>query len=350
MNMDRLRSNIDNFLAKNKGPSKVDDNILIVDGTNIFISVFAAVPQLNENGDHIGGVAGFLKAIGARIRQFNCTRCFVVFDGEGGSKRRKKIFPEYKNNRKVKTTLNRWNEFDGYIDEQESLKKQFLRVNEYLDHMPVNVISVNNIEADDVISYIVRKMYGDDYEGMMTIMSSDKDFLQLISHNVQVWSNSKKKLYDKEAMLEDYGMTPKNFVLYRAFSGDTSDNIDGVKGIGIKGLQKRFPEIQTEDLSCDHFVDRALEEIENGSKLKFWKTIAENKEKLDRNYDLMQLDDSIINSSLEYAISKMVTGKITPINRMAIYKMFLEDGMDSSIKDINQWLTNTFMKLNIYAG
>ena len=93
------------------GPSDINSRILILDGLNTFIRVFSAVPALNDDGDHIGGVTGFLRSIAANIRQHKPTRCVIVFDGKGGSRRRKDLYPEYKANRANKTAFNRYQEF-----------------------------------------------------------------------------------------------------------------------------------------------------------------------------------------------------------------------------------------------
>ena len=92
------------------GSSK-DSHLMIIDGLNTFIRVFSAVPALNDDGDHIGGVTGFLRSIAANIRQHKPTRCVIVFDGKGGSRRRKDLYPEYKANRANKTAFNRYQEF-----------------------------------------------------------------------------------------------------------------------------------------------------------------------------------------------------------------------------------------------
>ena len=64
--------------------------MLIVDGLNTFIRVFSVMPTLNENGVHVGGIVGFLKSVGFAINMFNPTRTIIVFDGKGGSNRRRK--------------------------------------------------------------------------------------------------------------------------------------------------------------------------------------------------------------------------------------------------------------------
>ena len=69
-----------------------DSKVLIVDGMNLFIRTFSAIPTLNEDGQHIGGLSGFLQSLAATVRMVNPTRVVVVFDGKGGSLRRKKIY------------------------------------------------------------------------------------------------------------------------------------------------------------------------------------------------------------------------------------------------------------------
>ena len=84
-----------------------DSKVLIVDGLNSFIRVFSAVPLVNDDGDHIGGYVGFMRSIAAVIRQFKPTRCIIVFDGKGGSARRKKMHSGYKEGRTMSTRFNR---------------------------------------------------------------------------------------------------------------------------------------------------------------------------------------------------------------------------------------------------
>ena len=74
----------------------------------------------------------------------------------------------------------------------------------------------------------------------IVLMSTDKDFLQLVNHRVSVWSPTKKKMYDPPKVLEDYGIPSHNFAVYRAIDGDKSDNIDGVRGWGLKTIQKNY--------------------------------------------------------------------------------------------------------------
>ena len=85
---------------------KPNDKVLIIDGLNTFIRVFSVIPTTNDDGIHVGGIVGFLRSIGYTINMFRPTRVIIVFDGKGGSTRRRKIYPEYKQNRKTKKTHN----------------------------------------------------------------------------------------------------------------------------------------------------------------------------------------------------------------------------------------------------
>ena len=90
---------------------KPNDSVLLIDGMNLFIRVFSAIPTTNDDGIHIGGIVGFLRSLAYSINMIRPTRTIIVFDGKGGSNRRRKIFPEYKMGRKMSYRLNRAHDF-----------------------------------------------------------------------------------------------------------------------------------------------------------------------------------------------------------------------------------------------
>ena len=75
---------------------KPNDSVMLIDGMNLFIRVFSAIPTTNDDGIHIGGIVGFLRSLAFNINMIRPTRAIIVFDGKGGSNRRRKIFPQYK--------------------------------------------------------------------------------------------------------------------------------------------------------------------------------------------------------------------------------------------------------------
>jgi len=328
------------------GSSK-DSHLLIIDGLNTFIRVFSAVPALNDDGQHIGGVTGFLRSVAANIRQLKPTRCVIVFDGKGGSKRRKAIYPNYKANRANKTAFNRYQEFASLEDEQDSMKRQFGRTIQYLNCLPVTTLSIDNVEADDIMAYIANEIYTED-ENRVTICSTDRDFLQLVNNRISVWSPIKKKMYTPSVMQEEFGFSSENYLLYRSFIGDKSDNIPGLKGVGPKSLIKHFP-MFTEDreLSVQELVDHATSV---DKKYKVHKLVAENKELLNLNYKLMQLKEVDIHGGAKMVTLNAIQGDIDKLNTYEFKKMFMVDKMYTVIKDLDSWLKNSFNSLNAFAS
>ena len=237
-------------------PSNVNDHIMVFDGLNTFIRSFSATPSTNEDGEHVGGITGFLYSVGKAIRDNKPSRCIIVFDGVGGSKKRKSISPAYKANRANKTKLRRYDHTETSIeDEQELMKQQFQRLIEYLDALPLTFLSIDGIEADDTIAYIANKYH--DISKKITIVSTDRDFYQLIDDHIQVWSPTKKKMYNREELLNEFQVSPENFVLYRTFTGDKSDNIEGLRGVGDKTLLSIFPELSSQrELSIDYVMHK----------------------------------------------------------------------------------------------
>ena len=180
-----------------------NDKVLIIDGLNTFIRVFSVIPTTNDDGVHVGGIVGFLKSIGYVINMVSPTRVIIVFDGKGGSNRRRKILPEYKQNRKTKYRVNRTYDFASQEDEKQNMIMQLQRSVEYLENLPVTVLSYDNIEADDTIGYLAEQVF---FKSKVVIMSTDKDFLQLANGRVKIWSPSKKKMYDDKSVFEEFGI------------------------------------------------------------------------------------------------------------------------------------------------
>ena len=313
-----------------KGDFSVNDHVLIIDGLNNFIRTWAVSPATNADGQHIGGIVGFLQTIALSIRTLSPTRVIIAFDGKGGSARRKKIFPEYKSGRKP---LKRPNRIEGLTDESEAenMRRQFRRLIEYLNCLPVTVLTIENIEADDTIAYIANQILRD---SKVTIMSTDKDFYQIINDRISVWSPTKKVLYDRKRLEEEFTILSENFVYYRIVDGDKSDNISGIKGIGLKTILKKFPFlIDKEIVNIDEFINVTQ--------------LFEHKDLLTRNYILMQLKNVDIPGNAKLSIQEQVRNGTTRLVKYKIHKMFLEDTIDHAIRNPDVWLQDSFNKLDL---
>ena len=312
---------------ENADSLETDSKVLIIDGLNTFIRAFAVTPTTNVNGVHVGGITGFLRSVGYAIKTIQPTRVIITFDGKGGSKRRKKLFPEYKANRKIASKVNRSDEFSSVEDEKQSMYMQIQRALEYLKHLPMTIVTIENIEADDSMAYISKQLLT---ESNIVIMSTDKDFLQLVNDRISVWSPTKKVLYNPLAVQRDYEIPPHNFLMYRILEGDKSDNIPGVKGVGLKTLVKRFPEIVEPAVFT---VNDLFEAAETGS-LAVHENILNSKDVLGLNYKLMQLHDVDISSHAKSTLRGLVKGDIPTLNKFAFEKMVLEDQIHQALPNL----------------
>jgi len=275
---------------------------LIIDGLNTFIRSWSTAPNLNDNGDHIGGIVGTLKSIGYAIRTINPTRCIIVFDGKGGNKSRQDIYSGYKADRgknKIKMRLNRAASVEmNQEEESESMRRQMFGLGELLSSLPVSIMIYDGIEADDVIAYITTQLKKEDEK--VVIMSSDKDFLQLVNKDVSVYSPSKKKIYNIPEVVEEFGIHPHNFVNFRMIDGDKSDNLDGLPGLGLKTIIKNFPILAEETVQT---TESLLEFIkEQPKKTKAYDLFENNLEILKRNRKLMQLSEPEFSGTIRMKI------------------------------------------------
>jgi len=321
---------------------KRNSKVLFIDGLNTFFRCWSTNPMMNEDGEHVGGVVGFLRSIGKVIRDENPTRVVVVFDGKGGSQKRRELFPQYKADRKVKFRVNR--QYEGMMseeDEQVSLKRQISWLGNILNVLPVTTLIYDNIEADDVIGYLSKQVLKEDESGI--IFSSDKDFLQLVSSNIQVWNPLKKKRMDIDTIKNEYGIHPHNFIWYRVLDGDKSDNIDGVKGCGLKTLQKRMPLLETDTrLTIDQLISAAEAERDD---YKVFQTIAESKKLIERNYELMQLENPDISGLTKVKIIERFKSEDEPMDKMKFIGLGMKYKILQNWTDVQDWLRSSFGNL-----
>jgi DNA polymerase-1 len=323
-----------------------NSDVLVVDGTNNFIRCWSVVPTLTDNGEHCGGISGFLTTLGYTVKLLKPTRIIIVFDGKGGSERRRKIFPDYKNKRTVKMRLNRaYEEMSDPDSERKAMMYQMTTlVNDFLTCLPVSVICIDNIEADDAIAYIATQVLNKP-ENRVTIMSGDRDFLQLVDDRVTVWSPIKKKIYSVQDVINEYGVHPTNFIYYRIMEGDKSDNIPGVRGIARKTAIKRFPMItDAKETSVEEILEFAKEKVNESAK---YAAVVKNAEIVVRNKLLMQLKTPDFSPALQMQISRALE-KDSELNKFHFIQKLTEHGMHSAIPNYHLWLQEVFYPISCY--
>jgi DNA polymerase-1 len=319
---------------------------LIIDGLNTFIRSWSTAPNLNDNGDHIGGIVGTLKSIGYAIRTINPTRCIIVFDGKGGNKSRQDVYSGYKADRgknKIKMRLNRAASVEMNPEEESaSMRRQMFGLGELLSSLPVSIMIYDGIEADDVIAYITTQLKKEDEK--VVIMSSDKDFLQLVNKDVSIYSPSKKKIYNIPEVVEEYGIHPHNFINFRMIDGDKSDNLDGLPGLGLKTIIKNFPILAEESVQT---TESLLEFInEQPKKTKAYDLFENNLEILKRNRKLMQLSEPEFSGNIRMKIIDRYNEDTVKFDKQGFLKLGLKHKVLDAFPNITDWLQSTFLHIS----
>jgi 5'-3' exonuclease len=316
-----------------KPDRKLNDHVLIVDSMNTFIRSFAMLQSMNPQGHHTGGLVGFLRSLGFLMRTIDPTRIICVFDGQASSSSRKNIDPEYKANRNIKRITN-WEIFDDKDDEFQSMTMQMGRLVEYLQCLPLTLISIDKIEADDTISYLAQKFGANNKK--VTIVSSDKDFLQIVDENIEVYSPIKKKTYGKKEIQEELGLLPENYLIMKALLGDSSDNLTGIKGLGPKTLLKEFPGLAKHPLF--DLIDIHKICSEKLQTKKIFAQILDDWNKVKTNYQLMDLQEPRLGKYEIEIILDRLKQPITSLQSHTFMKMLEADQIEGLNKNPEGWL------------
>ena len=321
---------------ENKKPLDLHKNskVLIVDSLNTFLRNFAAIGHINPTGAHIGGLAGFLKSTGSAIKQLQPTRVILVFDGQGGSTNKRYLYPEYKANRHI-TKISNWDAFDNQEEESESITAQIVRLIDYLKCLPVDLVVIDKVEADDVIGYLAKR-----FTEKVIILSTDQDYLQLVSENISVYSPIKKLLYGPTQVVRDYGIPPHNFLIHKVVTGDKGDNVPGVKGIQAKTLLKLFPILATEEQVT---LPEVIKECEG--KDKRYADIYNFRKQLEINEKLMDLHNPNIPDEDKALLEQIIANPKNHFDPNCFLNLYREDQLGKTLMSPQLWLGETFAKL-----
>ena len=215
--------------------------IILVDGNNLlfrsyYATSYSGVIMRNSKGFPTNGLYGFINMMNKIIEEEKPNYIMVAFD-KGKTFRHEK-YESYKAGRK---------------EMPDELKVQFPKAKEVLDAMGIKHYETDNYEADDIIGTLA-KIVDEEKEFVATIVSSDKDLLQLISDEVDVKLLKTKGFirFNKEVFRETYKVDPINMIDLKALMGDMSDHIPGVKGIGEKTAINLLEKYKTLDNLYNH--------------------------------------------------------------------------------------------------
>lgn len=319
---------------------------LLVDGDNLFKIGYHGVKDLYSGGDHIGAIFHFISTLKKFLEEHNHDKVVVFWDAESNSVVRKKIYSEYKANRRQ--LLNEY-EYDSY-------NHQKIRVKQYLEEVFIRQCEVKYNEADDLIAYYCK--ISEDEK--IIIFSADKDLTQLISENVKIYSPTSRKYYSygDNIPINKTDIPHYNVMLTKVFTGDNSDNIEGIERLGEKTLVKLFPEIQKRPCNVKYIIDRAkvLKEEKNSSKTISNILIGKTKrgiigeEFYNVNKKIIDLKNPLLTDDAKQLVEQIRNEDIDPTDRgyKNLMKMMVEDGLFKYLpKNDEAWVNfmRPFMKL-----
>lgn len=271
------------------------DKILLVDGHSILNRAFYGLPDLtNSKGEHTNAVLGFINIILKVIDEEKPTHLAVAFDVHHPTFRHE-MFAEYKGTRKGMP---------------EELRSQVPVMKEVLKAMGVTIVEMPGFEADDIIGTLSR--VGETSGMDVTVLSGDRDLLQLATENVLIkipktkgGKTTVENYYAKD--VEDlYGVTPTEFIDMKGLMGDASDNIPGVPGIGEKTASKI--------ISTYHSIEEAHVHIEEIKPKKAMENLAEF-------YDQALMSKELATIKLDVPLEQDISG-------MTIGNLFTKEAYD----------------------
>lgn len=307
---------------------------------------YNGVRDLFSGNEHIGGIYHFINTIRKFLEEQNYDKVIVFWDSESNTSIRKKIYPNYKAQRRNEMSEE---QYESYLHQRQ-------RVKQYLEEVFVRQVEVPHNEADDLIGQYCKIALDEN----ITIFSADKDLTQLISERVKIYSPIKKEYYKfgDKIPLNKVDIPHQNVLLTKVFVGDKSDNISGIEGLGEKTLVKLFPKMLTNTCTITELLDNArilqqekkppkiLEKILTGQS----KNGILGEEFYNTNLKIVDLSNPLLTDEAKVMVEEVYKERIDPTDRgyKNLMKMMMADGLFKYLpKDDNAWINflKPFLKL-----
>lgn len=321
-------------------------SVLLVDGDNLLTIGFYGVKNYFYKGTHIGGIYHFLNTLRREFEKYHLDKIVVFWDGEDGSQTRRKLYVHYKENRRQRTRTE---------EELHSYQYQRSRIKQYLEELFVRQGEYEYCETDDCIAYYVQNS-----KENIVIYSSDGDLTQLVSENVQIYNPSHQKLYKQnDTIVYDHQeILIENVKLVKMLCGDSSDNIAGIKGMGVKRFLSFFPELKTEHLSVEQIKSKCNVLFEQDKHNKLLTNLLTGvtkygvfgEEFFDINNRIVSLDNPFLTEESKENINLLINENLDPEGRSYknTMRMMMDDGLFNVLpKTDDAWIKflNPFMRL-----
>lgn len=297
--------------------------ILIVDGNNISMRAAYGCAQLYDKfGTPTGCFMTTVRTICNVADKVRPDRVFCVWDA-GHSKFRKALLPTYKDRGEIEDD-------EAKIQLMAEWRVQVGLLKKHLPLLGVGQFEVGGCEADDIIFKIVRTLSETGMESV--ILSSDQDFCQLLSPLVSIWNLKKDECLRAGDLEGIYGVTPSQWVEYRCMTGDDSDKIPGVQGIG----EKRASAIMKEFGDLRRFFATPEAEKEKA----YIKTLRSNGEIIERNRKLMDLkllpENEVPSPAVDVLMDRALS--LEP-DKQAFWKICIKHDLNTLLGESNLWPT-----------
>ncbi len=212
--------------------------LCLVDGSSYLYRAFHALPSLTDSkGRPTGAVFGVANMLRRLIQTRKPERMVVIFDAPGKNFRHE-LYAEYKANRPPMP---------------DELRAQIEPLMDLIDAMGIQRVSIEGVEADDVIATLARQAGSQDMD--VLISSGDKDLAQLVDDRIVLEDSMQERRYDAEAVTEKFGVGPDRIADFLALTGDSSDNIPGVDKVGLKTAAKWLNQYGDLDGVIEHADD-----------------------------------------------------------------------------------------------
>jgi DNA polymerase I len=320
---------------------------LLVDGDNLLTIGFFGVKNYFYKGQHIGGIFHFLNTLRLSFENYHLDKIVTFWDGEEGSLCRKKIYSHYKEKRKDKQKTE---------EEKTSYLYQRGRIKQYLEEVYVRQGEYPYCETDDCIAYYTQNSPNE----KKIIFSSDGDLTQLVSKDTQLYNPSHHKLYKPKDVYvyEHEEVLIENIKLIKMMCGDPSDDIAGIRGMGIKTFIELFPEVVTQPLTLDYVRYKSNFLFEQDKERKVIQNLITGVTKhgvlgdefFDVNSSIVSLDEPLLTDEAHENIKILISDNMDSEGRSYknTMKMMMEDGLFNVLpKSDDAWIKflNPFLRL-----
>jgi 5'-3' exonuclease len=314
---------------------------LLVDGDNLLTIGFYGVKNYFYKGKHIGGIYHFLNTLRKSFETYKLEKIVVFWDGEENTLSRKKIYAQYKEGTKPRFKSE---------EEKGSYNYQKNRIKQYLEEVFVRQGEYQYCETDDCIAYYVQNSPGE----KKIIYSSDGDLAQLVSEFTTLYNPSHHKEYKPNDLFTYHHeeVLIENIKIVKMICGDPSDNISGIRNLGIKRFISFFPEVKTHPMTLTGIINRSNILFEDD---KHNKTLANlltgvtkygvfGDEFFEINNKIVNLDDPLLTEEAKDDIDGLIGGILDPDGRSYknTIRMMTEDGLFKVLPKYDDAWTNFF--------